>query len=32
MSYSFNRTEIVPVALEEYAVDLLWNSDNVQNL
>lgn len=26
---TYNRTEIVPVALEEYDVDLLWNSDNV---
>ena len=25
---TYNRTEIVPVALEEYDVDLLWNSDN----
>ena len=24
---TYNRTEIVPVALEEYDVDLLWNSD-----
>lgn len=26
---TYNRTEIVPVSLEEYDVDLLWNSDNV---
>lgn len=26
---TYNRTEIVPVALEEYDVDLLWNSDNI---
>jgi len=26
---TYNRIEIVPVALEEYDVDLLWNSDNV---
>lgn len=26
---TYNRTEIIPVALEEYDVDLLWNSDNV---
>lgn len=26
---TYNRTEIVPIALEEYDVDLLWNSDNV---
>ncbi len=26
---TYNRSEIVPVALEEYDVDLLWNSDNV---
>ena len=26
---TYNRTEIVPVALEEYDVDLLWNSDNM---
>ena len=25
---TYNRTEIVPVSLEEYDVDLLWNSDN----
>lgn len=25
---TYNRTEIVPIALEEYDVDLLWNSDN----
>lgn len=25
---TYNRTEIVPVTLEEYDVDLLWNSDN----
>lgn len=25
---TYNRTEIVPVALEEYDVDLLWSSDN----
>lgn len=24
---TYNRTEIVPVSLEEYDVDLLWNSD-----
>lgn len=26
---TYNRTEIVPVSLEEYDVDLLWNSDNI---
>ena len=26
---TYNRTEIVPVSLEEYDVDLLWNSDNM---
>ena len=26
---TYNRTEIVPVSLEEYDVDLLWNSDIV---
>lgn len=26
---TYNRTEIVPVSLEEYDVDLLWDSDNV---
>jgi len=26
---TYNRTEIVPVYLEEYDVDLLWNSDSV---
>ena len=26
---TYNRTEIVPVSLEEYDGDLLWNSDNV---
>lgn len=26
---TYNRTEIVPVSLEEYDVDLLWNSDNL---
>lgn len=26
---TYNRTEIVPIALEEYDVDLLWDSDNV---
>lgn len=26
---TYNRAEIVPVALEEYDVDLLWNSDSV---
>lgn len=26
---TYNRTEIVPIALEEYDVDLLWNSDNI---
>lgn len=26
---TYNRTEIIPVSLEEYDVDLLWNSDNV---
>ena len=25
---TYNRTEIVPVSLEEYDVDLLWDSDN----
>lgn len=25
---TYNRTEIVPITLEEYDVDLLWNSDN----
>lgn len=25
---TYNRSEIVPVFLEEYDVDLLWNSDN----
>ena len=25
---TYNRTEIIPVSLEEYDVDLLWNSDN----
>lgn len=25
---TYNRTEIVPVFLEEYDVDLLWDSDN----
>lgn len=25
---TYNRIEIVPVSLEEYDVDLLWNSDN----
>ena len=25
---TYNRTEIIPVFLEEYDVDLLWNSDN----
>lgn len=25
---TYNRTEIVPISLEEYDVDLLWNSDN----
>lgn len=25
---TYNRTEIVPVSLEEYDVDLLWNSNN----
>ena len=26
---TYNRTEIFPVSLEEYDVDLLWNYDNV---
>lgn len=26
---TYNKTEIVPVSLEEYDVDLLWDSDNV---
>ena len=26
---TYNRTEIVPITLEEYDVDLLWNSDNI---
>lgn len=26
---TYNRTEIVPISLEEYDVDLLWNSDNI---
>lgn len=26
---TYNRTEIVPVSLEGYDVDLLWDSDNV---
>lgn len=26
---TYNRTEIVPVSLEEYDVDLLWGSDNI---
>jgi len=26
---TYNRTEIVPVSLEEYDVDLLWDSDNI---
>ena len=26
---TYNRSEIIPIALEEYDVDLLWNSDNV---
>lgn len=26
---TYNRTEIVPVSLEEYDVDLLWDSDKV---
>ena len=26
---TYNRTEIAPISLEEYDVDLLWNSDNV---
>lgn len=25
---TYNRTKIVPVSLEEYDVDLLWDSDN----
>ena len=25
---TYNRTEIITVSLEEYDVDLLWNSDN----
>lgn len=25
---TYNRAEIVPVSLEEYDVDLLWDSDN----
>lgn len=25
---TYNRTEIVPISLEEYDVDLLWDSDN----
>lgn len=26
---TYNRTEIIPVSLEEYDVDLLWDSDNM---
>ena len=26
---TYNRTEIIPISLEEYDVDLLWNSDNI---
>lgn len=26
---TYNRTEIIPISLEEYDVDLLWDSDNV---
>jgi len=26
---TYNRTEIVPISLVEYDVDLLWDSDNV---
>lgn len=25
---TYNRTEIIPLSLEEYDVDLLWDSDN----
>ncbi len=28
---TYNRTEIVPVSLEEYDVDLLWNSDKINS-
>lgn len=26
---TYNRSEIIPISLEDYSVDLIWSSDNI---